>query len=78
MNKRQRKKNLNKHGYKNFYKRASKCKSYSHWFKLIYPNHLIKNLIYKENPFLKIKNHGFPSGKYVPIKDNIVSFNNAT
>jgi len=54
MNKRQKKKHLKKHNYKHYRKRLSKCKNYNDLFKLIYPAHIIKKLIYKTNPFVEL------------------------
>jgi len=54
MNKRQKKKFLNKHCYKNQKKKIAKCKNYNDLFKIIYPAHIIKKLIYKRNPLLEL------------------------
>lgn len=54
MNKRQKKKLLNKYGYKCFYERVKNCKNFNDWFKLVYPNHLLAKLILKNNPFLNL------------------------
>ena len=51
MNKRQKKKLVNKHGYKSFYKRAAKCKNFSDWLHLIYPTHILKKVIKQANNF---------------------------
>lgn len=54
MNKRQRKKLINKHGYKNWNKRLKNCKSISQYLCLIYPNHLLNKLIWQKNPLLSL------------------------
>lgn len=71
MNKRQKKKFLTKCEYKNFYKRAAKCKTFNDWFKLVCSNSMNK-LIRKGNPFLSLispkpENTWFEA-QYIPVK----------
>lgn len=67
MNKRQKKKLINKHGYKNWRKRLENCKSISQYFNLIYPKHLLRKVIRQANPFLELIKKDIPNNFYAPV-----------